>query len=133
MPLIAEPATIPFHVLPLIGRRASELPGHPAGAWECLGEWGEGPATASRWRYAQGRGRVDGSPVPMHVLARTLNGIVWAVGVWVPGFLLAVPDAADEAGSQYLVAVPRSDAAPPGTINWIIREAGRYVNLGLNP
>jgi hypothetical protein len=132
MELVAEAATIPFQVLPLIGRRVEELPGHDQGAWECLGEWADGGATAARWRYAAGRGRVDGRPVPMHVLARALNGIVWAVGVWVPGFLI-LAQAPERAGEpDYLVAIPRPDDAI-GSLNWIVREGDRRTNLGLSP
>ena len=70
----------------------------------------------------------SGKGFPLYLMARVLDGKVWAVGIWTPRFaFLAEPG---DAG-WYFKAVGKLQITDFYRVNWISRENGEFVNLGL--
>ncbi len=121
-----DAGTIPFSVLGLLGRDVTTLPG----VWHEVPETPAAPGTERRCYRASGR--AAGRPVRITVIVRAFRGRVWAVAVDADGYLFRLSDdVGEEAGSPYLIAVPRPPDVAGGTVNWITVRDGRPRDVGV--
>lgn len=127
MTVVARAGTIPFKILPLVGRRRQELPGGAA-AWTEVRRAAGPIGAAVRLVWEQGRVARDGEELDARVYARLFNDVVWAVGVDIPGLYVVAYQPPQ--GEAYLTFIDKTDQDDPASINWITVQDGQAYNLG---
>jgi len=124
MPIILENPRFHGSLLGLIGKTVDEaLKEAPGSARVNEG----GKAQRLVWKE-KGRDSETEKEFPLYLMARVYEGAVWAVGIWSERFaFLAEPG---DAG-WYFNAVGKLHIADFHRVNWISRENGEFINLGL--
>jgi hypothetical protein len=73
----------------------------------------------------------EGKKVPLLLIARFIEGTIWAVGIWAEGYLFGLESHPD--GRTWFAAGPRPPDAELSAVNWIALEDGKPAEKGFAP
>ena len=71
----------------------------------------------------------SGKAFPLYLMARILDEVIWAVGIWSPRFAFLAEEGDED--TWFFRAVEKLHITNFRHVNWIAWEDGKYVNLGL--